>query len=140
MALVIILGFLPPFLMAQLIGKKVVGYGNYHGKWRNWRYFLHQTLFVGAVGGYFLAYSLNLVFGLNLPLDNFALAGMGAMMAGVMHAPLLGIFLTAELTGGYELLFPLIIAALAAYITIMRFEPHSIYTKRLAEDGKLVNP
>ncbi|TDN95815.1 chloride channel protein [Sunxiuqinia elliptica] len=96
------------------------------------------TLFVGAVGGYFLAYSLNLVFGLNLPLDNFALAGMGAMMAGVMHAPLLGIFLTAELTGGYELLFPLIIAALAAYITIMRFEPHSIYTKRLAEDGKLV--
>ena len=96
------------------------------------------TLFVGAIGGYFLAFLLNLVFGLNLPLDNFALAGMGAMMAGVMHAPLLGIFLTAEITGGYELFFPLIISSLAAYITIMRFEPHSIYTKRLALDGQLV--
>ncbi len=96
------------------------------------------TLFVGAIGGYFLAYLLNHLFGLNLPLDNFALAGMGAMMAGVMHAPLLGIFLTAEITGGYELFFPLIISALAAYITIMRFEPHSIYTKRLAAEGQLV--
>ncbi|HKJ42849.1 MAG TPA: chloride channel protein, partial [Sunxiuqinia sp.] len=96
------------------------------------------TLFVGAVGGYFLAYFVNLTFGLHLPLDNFALAGMAAMMAGVMHAPLLGIFLTAEITGGYELFFPLIISALAAYMTIMRFEPHSIYTKRLALDGQLV--
>lgn len=96
------------------------------------------TLFVGAIGGYFLAYLLNLVVGLNLPLDNFALAGMGGMMAGVMHAPLLGIFLTAEITGGYELFFPLIISALMAYITIMYFEPHSIYTKRLAEEGQLV--
>ena len=96
------------------------------------------TLFVGAIGGYFLAYFVNLVFGLNLPLDNFALAGMAAMMAGVMHAPLLGIFLTAEITGGYELFFPLIISALAAYITIMRLEPHSIYTKRLALEGQLV--
>lgn len=96
------------------------------------------TLFVGAIGGYFLAYFINLIFGMNLPLDNFALAGMAAMMAGVMHAPLLGIFLTAEITGGYELFFPLIIAALASYITTMRFEPHSIYTKRLALDGQLV--
>ncbi|WP_159517090.1 chloride channel protein [Sunxiuqinia indica] len=96
------------------------------------------TLFVGAIGGYFMAFFLNLVFGLNLPLDNFALAGMGAMMASVMHAPLLGIFLTAEITGGYELFFPLIIASLVAYITIVRFEEHSIYTKRLALDGKLV--
>lgn len=96
------------------------------------------TLFVGAIGGYFLAFFMNLGFGLNLPTDNFALAGMAAMMAGVMHAPLLGIFLTAEITGGYELFFPLIIASLAAYITIMRFEPHSIYTKRLAEAGQLV--
>ena len=96
------------------------------------------SLFVGAIGGYFMAFFLNLVFGLNLPVENFALAGMAAMMAGVMHAPLLGIFLTAEITGGYELFFPLIIASLAAYITIMRFEPHSIYTKRLALDGKLV--
>jgi CIC family chloride channel protein len=96
------------------------------------------TLFVGAISGYFLALMLNEVFALNLPLDNFALAGMGALMAGVMHAPLLGIFLTAEITGGYELIFPLIVSSIAAYLTIMRFEPHSIYTKRLAQRGELV--
>ena len=96
------------------------------------------TLFVGAVSGYLLALALNEAFALNLPLDNFSLAGMAALMAGVMHAPLLGIFLTAEITGGYELVFPLIISATSAYLTISVFEPHSIYTKRLAQRGELV--
>ena len=96
------------------------------------------TLFMGAVGGYILSLSLNTFFGLQLPHANFALAGMGALMAGVMHAPLLGIFLIAEITGGYQLLIPLIISATVAYVTITRFEPHSIYTKRLAERGELV--
>lgn len=96
------------------------------------------TLFMGAVGGYILSLSMNTFFGLNLPHANFALAGMGALMAGVMHAPLLGIFLIAEITGGYQLLIPLIISATIAYVTITRFEPHSIYTKRLAELGELV--
>jgi CIC family chloride channel protein len=96
------------------------------------------TLFMGAVGGYILSLSLNTFFGLNLPYANFALAGMGALMAGVMHAPLLGIFLIAEITGGYQLLIPLIISATVAYVTITRFEPHSIYTKRLAQSGELV--
>jgi chloride channel protein, CIC family len=96
------------------------------------------TLFMGAVGGYILSLSLNTFFGLNLPHANFALAGMGALMAGVMHAPLLGIFLIAEITGGYQMLVPLIISATVAYVTIIRFEPHSIYTKRLAESGDLV--
>lgn len=96
------------------------------------------TLFVGAISGYFVASFFNLSLGLNLPIDNFALAGMGAMMAGVMHAPLLGIFLTAEITGGYQLFFPLIIAAIASYVTIMAFEPYSIYTKALAQKGELV--
>jgi len=96
------------------------------------------TLFMGAVGGYIVSLSLNTFFGLNLPHANFALAGMGALMAGVMHAPLLGIFLIAEITGGYQLLVPLIISATVAYVTITRFEPHSIYTKRLAELGDLV--
>lgn len=96
------------------------------------------TLFMGAVGGYILSLALNTFFGLNLPYANFALAGMGALMTGVMHAPLLGIFLIAEITGGYQLLIPLIISATVAYVTIMRFEPHSIYTKRLAELGELI--
>lgn len=96
------------------------------------------TLFVGAVGGYVLSLFLNTFFGLNLSPANFALAGMGALMAGVMHAPLLGIFLIAEITGGYQLLVPLLVSATVAYVTITRFEPHSIYTKRLAESGDLI--
>jgi len=96
------------------------------------------TLFMGAIGGYTVSLALNTFFGTNLPHANFALAGMGALMAGVMHAPLLGIFLIAEITGGYQLLIPLIISAIVSYVTITRFEPHSIYTKRLAKMGDLV--
>lgn len=96
------------------------------------------TLFMGAVGGYVLSLFLNTYFGLHLSPANFALVGMGSLMAGVMHAPLLGIFLIAEITGGYQLLVPLLISATVAYVTITRFEPHSIYTKRLAELGDLV--
>ncbi|MDO9613801.1 MAG: chloride channel protein, partial [Bacteroidota bacterium] len=96
------------------------------------------TLFMGAIGGYILSLAMNTFFGLNLSPANFALVGMGSLMAGVMHAPLLGIFLIAEITGGYQLLVPLIISSTVAYVTATRFEPHSIYTKRLAELGELV--
>lgn len=96
------------------------------------------TLFMGAVGGYIVSLALNTVFGLHLSDANFALVGMGSLMAGVMHAPLLGIFLIAEITGGYQLLVPLIISSTIAYVTITRFEPHSIYAKRLAESGDLI--
>lgn len=96
------------------------------------------SLFMGAVGGFFVAHALNVFFNLNLPEENFALAGMAAMMAGVMHAPLLGIFLIAEVTGGYQLFLPLIITSVVAYLTIMKFEPHSIYTKRLNAEGDLL--
>ncbi|MFV0289818.1 MAG: chloride channel protein [Mangrovibacterium sp.] len=96
------------------------------------------SLFVGAIGGYFVALVLNATLDLQLPTANFALAGMGAMIAGVMHAPLLGIFLTAEITGGYQLFMPLMISSITSYITIMAFEPYSIYTKTLAQQGILV--
>ena len=96
------------------------------------------TLFLGAVGGYFLVKLLNTFYKLGLPEDNFALAGMAGMMAAVMHAPLTGIFLTAEITKGYGMFVPLIITSTVAYLTIMRFEPHSIYTKRLAQSGELM--
>lgn len=96
------------------------------------------TLFMGAIGGYILSLAMNTFFGMNLSPANFALVGMGSLMAGVMHAPLLGIFLIAEITGGYQLLVPLIISSTVAYVTATRFEPHSIYTKRLAELGELV--
>lgn len=96
------------------------------------------TLFMGAVTGFLVAKAMNTFLQLQLPEENFALAGMAGLMAGVMHAPLTGIFLTAEITGGYGLFIPLIITSTVSYLTIMRFEPHSIYTKRLALRGDLI--
>ncbi len=96
------------------------------------------TLFMGAIAGFSLAKALNLLFNLNLPEENFALAGMAGVMAGVMHAPLTAIFLTAEITGGYQLFIPLIITSTVSYLAIMPFEPYSIYAKRLALKRQLI--
>lgn len=96
------------------------------------------TLVVGSFAGYFLVHTLNMFSSVNLPESNFALAGMSGVMAGVMHAPMTAIFLIAEITGGYDLILPLILVSTISYITIMIFEPHSIYTKRLAERGELL--
>ncbi len=96
------------------------------------------TLFMGAVAGYLFSLVFNSFKGVDLPEDNFALAGMAGMMAAVMHAPLTAIFLTAEITRGYELFIPLILTSTVAYVTIMPFEPHSVYTKRLALSGDLI--
>jgi CIC family chloride channel protein len=73
-----------------------------------------------------------------MPENNFVLVGMAGVMAGVMHAPLTAIFLIAEITGGYQLLTPLMLTAAISFITIQYFEPHSIYTKKLAERGELI--
>lgn len=96
------------------------------------------TLFMGGVAGFFMAKLLNNTVGTTLNEGTFTLVGMAGMMAGVMHAPLTAIFLIAELTGGYTLFIPLMITSTIAYITIMYFEPHSIYTKRLAARGELI--
>ena len=76
--------------------------------------------------------------GAYIPEKNFALLGMAGLMSGVMHAPLTGIFLIAELTGGYDLFLPLMIVSVSAYLTIIVFEPHSIYSMRLAKKGELI--
>lgn len=96
------------------------------------------SLFVGCMAGFFFAYSLNTIFGLDLSVKNFALMGMAGVMSGVMHAPLMGIFLTAELTGGYTLFLPLLIVSALSYLTIKFFEPYSIYAMRLAQRGELI--
>lgn len=96
------------------------------------------SLYVGCLAGFFFAYLLNTVFGLELSVKNFALMGMAGVMSGVMHAPLMGIFLTAELTGGYELFLPLLIVSSLSYVTIKVFEPYSIYAMRLAQRGELL--
>jgi len=96
------------------------------------------TLFIGGVNGYIVASLLNRFVNLHLPDNRFVLVGMAGMMAGVMHAPLTAIFLIAEITGGYDLLIPLIITSTISYITIRSFERHSIYHVQLAERGELI--
>lgn len=97
------------------------------------------SLFVGALTGFLFAYIFNnLDFGVELSQKNFTLMGMAGVMSGVMHAPLMAIFLTAEMTGGYDLFLPLLIVSTLAYITIQIFLPYSIYTMRLAKAGDLL--
>ena len=97
------------------------------------------SLFLGCITGFIFAHTSNFFsFTLFLPEKNFALLGMAGVMAGVMHAPLTGVFLIAELTGGYDLFLPLMIVSISSYITICAFEPHSIYAMRLAKKGELL--
>lgn len=97
------------------------------------------SLFVGAFSGFLFSRLWNMYqIGTNIPEKNFTLLGMAGVMAGVMHAPLTGIFLIAEITNGYDLFMPLMIVAVSSVMTISIFEPHSIYAMRLAREGKLV--
>ena len=97
------------------------------------------SLFVGCFSGFLFSRLWNIYqIGVYVPEKNFALMGMAGVMSGVMHAPLTGIFLIAELTGGYSLLLPLMIVSISSYLTIIIFEPHSIYGSRLAKEGKLL--
>ena len=97
------------------------------------------SLFLGCILGFVFAHFSN---GIEwtpvLPEKNFALLGMAGLMSGVMHAPLTGIFLIAELTGGYDMFFPLMVVSVCSYLTIIVFEPHSIYSMRLAKKGELL--
>lgn len=97
------------------------------------------SLFVGAFGGFFFSRLWNMYqIGVYVPEKNFTLLGMAGVMTGVMHSPLTGIFLIAELTGGYALFIPLMIVCICAFLTINIFETHSIYGMRLARQGKLI--
>lgn len=97
------------------------------------------SLFVGAFAGFLFARTWNTYnFSIYIPENNFALLGMAGVMSGVMHAPLTGVFLIAELTGGYNLFIPLLIVSTVSYLTIYIFEPYSIYGMRLAREGRLI--
>ena len=97
------------------------------------------SLFIGCFTGFLFSRLWNMEqIGVYVPEKNFALLGMAGVMSGVMHAPLTGVFLIAELTGGYSMFMPLMIVSVCAYLTIIIFEPHSIYGSRLAKQGKLL--
>lgn len=128
--------FLPIFLTAVLLLKVFAmsftnaggGVGGTFG----------PTLFIGGVTGYTVAKIINLTGLYSLPEANFALAGMAGLMAGVMMAPLTAIFLIAEITGGYDLIIPLIVSSTISFFTTRTFESYSIYTKRIAKQGTLL--
>ncbi len=97
------------------------------------------TLFIGAIAGFVVSRTINLLAGpAFLPEQNFVLVGMAGLMAGVMQAPMTAIFLIADMTGGYELLIPLILTSTISYAVTRAIEPYSIYTKRIAKRGELL--
>ena len=96
------------------------------------------ALFLGATTGYTFSKLVNTVTGTYLSSSNFSLVAMGGLMAGVLQAPLTGIFLIAELTGGYDLFLPLMITSSIAFITVKYSTPYSIYTRQLAKRGELL--
>lgn len=97
------------------------------------------SLFLGCISGFVFAEVLKSLFpAVSVSTQNFALFGMAGLMSGVMHAPLTGIFLIAELTGGYAMFLPLMMVSICSYLTVRLFQPHSIYSMRLAKKGELM--
>ncbi len=96
------------------------------------------SLFIGGIAGFVFSRVTNMVTRWDISEHNFSLVGMAGLIAGVIHAPLTAIFLIAEITGGYELFVPLILVSSIAYITVVYFQPHSLYTRKLAEKGELI--
>lgn len=97
------------------------------------------SLFVGGLTGFLFARIVNfLALGSEVPEINFLLVGMAGVMSGIFHAPLTGVFLIAELTQGYSFIVPLMLVSTISYLVTIFFEPHSLFTKKLAQKGDLI--
>ena len=96
------------------------------------------SLFVGSYVGFSYSRFINQAFGTHLPVSNFTIVAMAGILCGVMHAPLTGIFLIAEITGGYELMIPLMIVSAITYVMVRHYEPFSLDKKDLASKGSLL--
>ncbi|MES2761785.1 MAG: chloride channel protein [Bacteroidota bacterium] len=97
------------------------------------------SLFVGAYLGFVFAFFLKLVGFTNIPISNFTIVAMAGILSGVFHAPLTGIFLIAEITGGYELIIPLMIVSSISYIIVKFFHPESLDVRRLKARGAVIS-
>ena len=93
------------------------------------------SLFLGSYVGFFFSKFLNLTGLTKLPVSNFTLVGMAGILSGLFHAPLTAIFLIAEITGGYNLMIPLMIVASISFAISKRFEKHSMDVKNLVQKG-----
>lgn len=96
------------------------------------------SLFIGGFCGFFVGRLVNLTGIVSVAESNFVLVGMAAVMTGVMHSPLTATFLIAEITGGYALFTPLLIANTIAYVVVKPLSPYSIYAESLANSGDLM--
>ncbi|MDF2448214.1 MAG: chloride channel protein [Bacteroidota bacterium] len=97
------------------------------------------SLFVGAYVGFVFAYFLKLIGFVDVPVNNFTIVAMAGVLSGVFHAPLTGIFLIAEITGGYELILPLMIVSSISYIIVKFFHPQSLDVRKLRERGAVIS-
>jgi len=95
-------------------------------------------LFMGSVLGFVFAKAVNLLSFIGISEKNFTLVGMGGVIAGILHAPLTALFLIAEITGGYELIIPLMLTAAISFMTSRYYNPHSLYNMLLAKRGELI--
>ena len=93
------------------------------------------SLFLGSYVGFFFSKLINLIGLAKLPVSNFTLVGMAGILSGLFHAPLTAIFLIAEITGGYNLMIPLMIVSSISFAISKRFEKHSMDVKNLAKKG-----
>ncbi len=97
------------------------------------------SLFVGAYLGFAFSFFLTLIGFTDIPVSNFTIVAMAGILSGVFHAPLTAIFLIAEITGGYELIIPLMIVSSISYIIVKRFHPQSLDVRRLKAKGTIVS-
>lgn len=93
------------------------------------------SLFLGSYVGFFFSKFLNLTGLTKLPISNFTMVGMAGILSGLFHAPLTAIFLIAEITGGYNLMIPLMIVSSISFAVSKRFEKHSMDVKHLVKKG-----
>ncbi|HHJ50044.1 MAG TPA: CBS domain-containing protein, partial [Phaeodactylibacter sp.] len=131
-------GFLIAFAFLLIFAKALatsitIGIGGHGG-------IFAPSMFMGAMLGFTFAYSLNSLGVVSLSEANFIAVAMAGTLSGVIKAPLTGIFLIAEITGGYSLIVPLMIVSAVSYFVAYFFEPHSIFTKDLANKGLWVPP
>jgi CIC family chloride channel protein len=96
------------------------------------------SLFLGSYVGFFFSKFLNLTGLTRLPISNFTMVGMAGILSGLFHAPLTAIFLIAEITGGYDLMIPLMMVASISFAISKRFEKHSLDVKNLARKGPAI--
>ena len=95
------------------------------------------SMFTGALSGFLFSRLGNLIPGVTLPAENFALTGMAGMLCGIFRSPLTAIFLVQEITGGYTLIIPLMLTVASGYAVSGYLKPYAMELHHLAMKGKI---